>query len=220
MPFWKSERQISRINSSRHRKFSVPRGSSMNNTTRVKAFQYGWVIALILTICYSVQYMDRLAMGYMANEMIHDLNMTAVQFGQGLFLMLVVYGPMQGVVGTSVRPISAQNEFFWRPSFVGAFLPVGSATFRLMKLGTGVRLSLAWYALPNMCPAPHNRPLVFQAPARPGFLYSLLRVDSYPGLGTGTGYQPGYLFRFLEAVLYLGCYVRYRPPVTDSFPCV
>lgn len=61
--------------------------------------KYKWIIALILTTCYSIQYMDRLAMGYVSTEMIADMNMSAVQFGQGMFWMLVFYGPMQGVVG-------------------------------------------------------------------------------------------------------------------------
>ena len=43
--------------------------------------------------------MDRLAIGIVAPLMMNDLGLTYAQYGNGTFLMLVFYGPMQAVVG-------------------------------------------------------------------------------------------------------------------------
>lgn len=62
-------------------------------------WRYRYWVAAVLMICYSVQYFDRVSMGVVAAPMLKDLNMTYAQYGNGTFLMLAFYGPMQAVVG-------------------------------------------------------------------------------------------------------------------------
>lgn len=70
-------------------------------TTAIKEtwWRYRYVIAAVLTFSYAVQYFDRLSLGVVAPAMLKDLNMTYAQYGNGTFLMLAFYGPMQAVVG-------------------------------------------------------------------------------------------------------------------------
>lgn len=62
-------------------------------------WRYRWWIVFILAFCYSVQYLDRMAIGIVAPLMINDMGLTYAQYGNGTALMLVFYGPMQAIVG-------------------------------------------------------------------------------------------------------------------------
>lgn len=62
-------------------------------------WRYRYLLVLVLCICYSLQFFDRVAMGVVASPMMKDLGLTYAQYGNGTFLMLVFYGPMQTVVG-------------------------------------------------------------------------------------------------------------------------
>lgn len=62
-------------------------------------WKYRYWIATVLTLAYSIQYLDRISLGVVAAPMMSELGLTYAQYGNGTFLMLAFYGPMQAVVG-------------------------------------------------------------------------------------------------------------------------
>lgn len=62
-------------------------------------WRYRYWIAVVLTFCYSIQYLDRVQTSILAAGIMKDLGMTHAQYGDGVFIMLAFYGPMQAVVG-------------------------------------------------------------------------------------------------------------------------
>lgn len=71
------------------------------STEQVKQsfWKYRYWVAAVLTFAYSIQYLDRVSLGVVAAPMMSELGLTYAQYGNGTFLMLAFYGPMQAVVG-------------------------------------------------------------------------------------------------------------------------
>ena len=72
-------------------------------------WKYRYWVATVLTVCYSVQYFDRISMGVVASPMMKELGMTYADYGNGTFLMLAFYGPMQAVVGAITDKFGAKR---------------------------------------------------------------------------------------------------------------
>ena len=78
-------------------------------TVKETWWRYRYWVAAVLTVCYSVQYFDRISMGVVASSMMKDLGLTYAQYGNGTFLMLAFYGPMQAVVGAITDKFGARR---------------------------------------------------------------------------------------------------------------
>lgn len=72
---------------------------SVENIKKHGWWRYRYWIAIVLTFCYSIQYLDRVKTSVIAPLLMEDIGMTHAQYGDGTFLMLAFYGPMQAVVG-------------------------------------------------------------------------------------------------------------------------
>ena len=60
---------------------------------------YRWIIAFVLFIAYSIQYLDRVKSSVLNPAIAHDIGLTTADIGTGAFLMLLFYGPAQYVSG-------------------------------------------------------------------------------------------------------------------------
>lgn len=72
-------------------------------------WKYRYWVAAVLTFCYSVQYFDRVSLGVVASPMMKELGISYAQYGNGTFLMLAFYGPMQAVVGAITDKFGARR---------------------------------------------------------------------------------------------------------------
>lgn len=61
--------------------------------------EYRWVVAIVLFVAYSVQYLDRIKTNVLTPVMAVDLGLSTADIGTGAFLMLLFYGPAQYVSG-------------------------------------------------------------------------------------------------------------------------
>ncbi len=50
-------------------------------TVKETWWRYRYWVAAVLTVCYSVQYFDRISMGVVASSMMKDLGLTYAQYG-------------------------------------------------------------------------------------------------------------------------------------------
>ncbi|NSW84142.1 MAG: MFS transporter [Syntrophothermus sp.] len=62
-------------------------------------WRYRYWVAIVLTFCYSIQYLDRVKTSVLAPLIMKDIDLSHAQYGLGMSLMLAFYGPMQAVVG-------------------------------------------------------------------------------------------------------------------------
>ena len=62
-------------------------------------FKYRNIILISLTICYIIQYMDRVTINTLIPFISHDLGLAARQIGLGSALMMLFYGPSQWATG-------------------------------------------------------------------------------------------------------------------------
>ncbi|SDV46174.1 MFS transporter [Chitinasiproducens palmae] len=60
---------------------------------------YRWLIAIVLFVAYSIQYLDRVKSSVLTPSIAHDIGLTTTDVGTGAFLMLLFYGPSQYVSG-------------------------------------------------------------------------------------------------------------------------
>ncbi|WP_341318768.1 MFS transporter [Paraburkholderia sp. IMGN_8] len=70
---------------------------------------YRWVIAIVLFIAYSIQYLDRVKSSVLNPAIAHDLGLTTTDIGTGAFLMLLFYGPSQYVSGLMTDRFGAKK---------------------------------------------------------------------------------------------------------------
>jgi sugar phosphate permease len=61
----------------------------------ITRFGYRWVIAIVLFVAYSIQYLDRVKTSVLNPLISQDIGLTTVDIGNGIFLMLMCYGPAQ-----------------------------------------------------------------------------------------------------------------------------
>ncbi|WP_245621188.1 MFS transporter [Paraburkholderia ferrariae] len=64
-----------------------------------KRTPYRWIIAIVLFIAYSIQYLDRVKSSVLNPAIAHDLALSTSDIGTGAFLMLLFYGPSQYLSG-------------------------------------------------------------------------------------------------------------------------
>lgn len=60
---------------------------------------YRWIIAVVLFVAYSIQYLDRVKSSVLNPAIAHDLGLSTADIGTGAFLMLLFYGPSQYISG-------------------------------------------------------------------------------------------------------------------------
>jgi sugar phosphate permease len=60
---------------------------------------YRWIIAIVLFVAYSIQYLDRVKSSVLNPMIAHDIGLSTGDIGTGAFLMLLFYGPSQYVSG-------------------------------------------------------------------------------------------------------------------------
>jgi sugar phosphate permease len=60
---------------------------------------YRWIIAIVLFVAYSIQYLDRVKSSVLNPAIAHDLGLSTADIGTGAFLMLLFYGPSQYISG-------------------------------------------------------------------------------------------------------------------------
>lgn len=62
-------------------------------------FRFRYVLLAVLTVCYTIQYMNRVTLNVLMPFISADLGMTAAQIGIGGACMLLFYGPSQMLTG-------------------------------------------------------------------------------------------------------------------------
>ena len=60
---------------------------------------YRWVVAIVLSAAYSIQYLDRVTSSVLNPAIAKDLGLSISDIGTGTFLMLLFYGPAQYLSG-------------------------------------------------------------------------------------------------------------------------
>ncbi|OAT86683.1 MFS transporter [Desulfotomaculum copahuensis] len=63
------------------------------------AYRFRYVLLVILTICYSIQYLDRVKTNILMPFISKSIGMNTVEIGIGAALMLLFYGPSQMITG-------------------------------------------------------------------------------------------------------------------------
>lgn len=71
----------------------------MAEALRASLYRFRYLLAAILTICYSIQYLDRVKTNILMPFISHDIGLTNVQIGIGAAIMLLFYGPAQMATG-------------------------------------------------------------------------------------------------------------------------
>jgi sugar phosphate permease len=66
---------------------------------KLTGYRFRYWLAAILTLCYSIQYLDRVKTNVLIPFISKDIGMTNVEIGIGAALMLIFYGPAQLVTG-------------------------------------------------------------------------------------------------------------------------
>ncbi len=74
-----------------------------------KKIPYRWVIAIVLFVAYSIQYLDRVKSNVLNPAIATDLGLTTGDIGTGAFLMLLFYGPAQFVSGIMTDKFGAKR---------------------------------------------------------------------------------------------------------------
>lgn len=65
----------------------------MIESAKSSVYRFRYFLSAILTICYSIQYLDRVKTNVLIPFISHDIGITNVQIGIGAALMLIFYGP-------------------------------------------------------------------------------------------------------------------------------
>jgi sugar phosphate permease len=71
----------------------------MNTPPPERSVPTRWIIAIVLFVGYSIQYLDRVKSNVLLPSIAKDLALTTADIGTGAFLMLLFYGPAQYVSG-------------------------------------------------------------------------------------------------------------------------
>lgn len=70
---------------------------------------YRWVVAIVLFVAYSIQYLDRVKTSVLNGAIAQDIGLTTTDIGTGAFLMLLFYGPSQYVSGLLTDKFGAKK---------------------------------------------------------------------------------------------------------------
>ena len=71
----------------------------MVEALKKKAFRYRYILLASLTLCYMIQYVDRVKTSTLMPFISHDVGLTTVEIGLGSALMMLFYGPAQWITG-------------------------------------------------------------------------------------------------------------------------
>jgi len=71
----------------------------MMEEIKKSAFRFRYALLAVITVCYTIQYMNRVTMNILMPFISKEIGMTAAQIGLGGALMLLFYGPSQLVTG-------------------------------------------------------------------------------------------------------------------------
>jgi sugar phosphate permease len=74
-----------------------------------KRIAYRWIVAIVLFVAYSIQYLDRVKTAVLNPSIAHDIHLTTSDIGTGAFLMLLFYGPAQYVSGILTDKFGAKR---------------------------------------------------------------------------------------------------------------
>ncbi len=75
----------------------------------VRRIPYRWVVAFILFVAYSIQYLDRVKTTVLNPSIMKDISLTTSDIGTGAFLMMIFYGPAQLISGTLTDKFGAKR---------------------------------------------------------------------------------------------------------------
>ncbi|WP_126282875.1 MFS transporter [Burkholderia stagnalis] len=70
---------------------------------------YRWIVAIVLFVAYSIQFLDRVKTNLLNPLIAADIGMSAADIGTGTFLMLIFYGPSQYVSGVLTDKYGAKK---------------------------------------------------------------------------------------------------------------
>jgi sugar phosphate permease len=118
------------------------RSHSMSEAVKSSVYRFRYFLAATLTICYSMQYLDRVKTNVLMPFISQDIGMSNVQIGIGAALMLVFYGPAQLVTGWVCDRIGSRRVMifsiiswslltYWQ----GEVRSVGEWYFRMVLFG-------------------------------------------------------------------------------------
>ena len=130
-----------------------------------RAVPYRWIIAIVLFVAYSIQYLDRVKSNVLLPSIANDIGLTTADIGTGAFLMLLFYGPAQYVSGLLTDRFGAKRILIF--SIVAWSVMTAWTTSSVRRLGiwqpTQSAETDSLEGLICFCPAPLGRKL---APAR------------------------------------------------------
>ena len=147
------------------------------------AFRYRNVILISLTICYIVQYIDRITMNTLIPFISRDLGLASRQIGLGSAIMMVFYGPSQWATGWLCDRIGSKKVLIFSvlswSLLTGWMFEVRSITEWYIRMGAfGVLVGTEF--------VPSARLIVRWFPPRlraPGAEHIFLGMDHHPRVG-------------------------------------
>ncbi|MGZ2747501.1 MFS transporter [Burkholderia stagnalis] len=74
-----------------------------------RKIDYRWIVATVLFVAYSIQFLDRVKTNLLNPLIAADIGMSAADIGTGTFLMLIFYGPAQYVSGVLTDKYGAKK---------------------------------------------------------------------------------------------------------------
>ena len=121
---------------------------------------YRWVVAIVLFVAYSIQYLDRVKTSVLNPAIAHDIHLTTSDIGTGAFLMLLFYGPAQYVSGILTDKYGAKKILIFSiiswsvmTAWMGFIQTPGEYLFRMALFGVLVgteyvpsaRILMRWF---------------------------------------------------------------------------
>jgi sugar phosphate permease len=114
----------------------------MVEAAKMTGYRFRYLLAAILTLCYSIQYLDRVKTNVLIPFISKDIGMTNVEIGIGAALMLIFYGPAQLATGWVCDRIGSRRVMifsviawsiltYWQ----GEVRTVGEWYFRMVLFG-------------------------------------------------------------------------------------
>ena len=103
---------------------------------------YRWIIAIMLFVAYSIQYLDRVKTSVLNPSIARDIHLTTTDIGTGAFLMLLFYGPAQYVSGILTDKFGAKRILIFSviawsvmTAWMGLIQTPGEYLFRMALFG-------------------------------------------------------------------------------------
>lgn len=121
---------------------------------------YRWIVAIVLFVAYSIQYLDRVKTAVLNPMIAQDIHLTTSDIGTGAFLMLLFYGPAQYVSGILTDRFGAKRILIFSiiawsvmTAWMGFIQTPGQYLFRMALFGVLVgteyvpsaRILMRWF---------------------------------------------------------------------------